>query len=529
MSIILFNLHGQSSDYQEEVHLAVNTTNILVGESLSFSAFVYSNATKNVSALSSILYIELVDESGRSVSKTKIGLRKGRGAGNMYIDPDWMSGTYRIRAYTRWMMNYESFYEQKVLILNPYSGITVGESISGDPIRFEDTMDGLTVYQPAQDVSLNIGSLEPSTLSIAITKATKLYYPNEIELNNKGVEMRSFEKLPEYRYGLVQGKISKPSGELNQLRVNMIIKGSSMQVATTKTDKYGRFWMSYNPDYCARSAEVQVYVEDDSVSQIILVNEYYENHTPLDSVYTAIDSIIAKEIIERSIHSQVQRAYEGVEKPISNDVKNYTLPSAEVYYLDDFRRFSSVRDTFIELIKYVGVSKSEGNYRMNVRCAPPDGLLSANKSPLILLDGLEVSSQDILSQSPNEIEKIEIVPEYYFVNDIAYKGVISVHTFGRKDLETRTRGLKFPIANYQPYSDDSNTILLNENHPHYESDLLWNPIYKHAGGLVILDFATSRLTGTYKISISGISNTGRAINLTRYFKVSDSVATNNSN
>lgn len=523
LSIVLLSLNAQKKDFQEEVYISLNTTNILVGETLFFSAFVYSNTSKKTSKLSSILYVELVDESGRPVHQTKIGLSDGRGSGSIYVNPAWMSSTYRIVAYTRWMMNYNSFFEQNVLVLNPYNGVIQNAPLAGNPLRnSKDLSENVDTYAPLQDISMNLGVLLPGTFSIAISKTTSLYYPNEVALENPSVELQSFEILPEYRYALVQGNVKRSSGNIDQLRVNMTIKGSSMQVATTKTDRYGRFWMSYNPDLSASAAEVLIQLEEDSVEQIRIVNEFYEKHDSMPSGNTNLDSVIIGELIERSVNSQIQRAYQKQDNLESESRNIFTQPDAKVFYLDDYKRFSSVRDTFIELIKYVGVSKSEDNYRMNVRCEETPGLISSNKSPLILLDGIKVDPEDILNQSPNDIEKIEVIPEYYFVNDVVYKGLISVHTFGRIEPDINTKGQKIPLTNYQLYSENGYALRIDNRLPLYESDIYWEPIHTHNGGQLILDFSTSRLEGTYKVSVAGISKTGKPVNLITRFRVLES-------
>ncbi|WP_370086861.1 hypothetical protein [Ekhidna sp.] len=525
-AIALFNLKGQVKDYQEEVHLSVNTTNILVGETLYFSAFIYSNTSKRLSSLSSILYLELVDESGSSVYKTKIGLREGRGAGQLYIDPAWRSNTYRIKAYTRWMKNYQSFFEQKILVLNPYMGITLNELISGNPLKnSKNIKSDIDTYGQLKNVSMDLGHLESSTLSIAVNKVERLYFPNEITLENPAVNMSTFDVLPEYRYGLVQGVVMKLLGNVDQLRVNMTIKGDFMQVSTTKTDTYGRFWMSYNPELSANESEVQIQVEGDSIQQIIILDEFYENHDPLDtSVVSILDSSSVFELVDRSVNSQIKIAYANLENDKSTNIDVFTEPYAKVYRLSDYKRFATIRDTFIELIPYVGVSKSESNYKMNVRCEIPPGMESLDKPPLILLDGLKVSPESIFNQSPNDIEKIEVIPKYYFVQDIVYKGIISIQTTSGKkksDLSSFAKSRQF--TDYQPYKASINTLKINSNLPLYDPNIYWEPIRRHNDGQLIIDFSTPRLDGLYKISITGISESGSPINLAKYFQVSKTI------
>lgn len=519
LSFILFGLNAQTNDFQEEVHLSLNTTNILVGETLHFSAFVYSNTTRQLSKLSSLLYVELIDEEGTPVHQTKIGLRTGRGAGSIPISPEWVSSTYRIVAYTKWMRNYGSFFEQKLLVVNPYTGLTNNYEISGNPSKATESHEGGESYGPLQNITMNVGSIEPATLSITVYEKPDLFFPNEISLENPPSTIDVFDILPDYKYALVQGRVKNASGNQGKKRINMTVKGESVQVATALTDEYGRFWMNYNPDIAFNNAAVQLQCEDDSV-EIEVVSEFYKEYPPLNSGSTVLDSVLLTKVVARSIHAQIQSAYLKPQKMNLSERNVYSSSKeAVVYYLDEYKRFSSVRDTFIELTIHVGAAKSEDSDNLFVRCEQPPGLTATNRSPLILLDGLRVDAKTLLDYDPNKIEKIEVVPAYYFVNDLAYKGLISVHTFGGTG-NTTPLGYTFPLSPYQPYSDKAYQVTTTENLPHYESNVFWNPIHTHRGGQLVLDFSTSRLGGNYQVSITGITKSGKPINIIRYFEVS---------
>lgn len=523
LSFLYFTVNAQNADFQEEVYVSVHSTNVLVGERLYFSAFVYSNTTKELSNLSSILYVELVDEQGKSVYQTKIGLRQGRGSGSIYINPDWLSSSYRLVAYTRWMKNYLSYWEQKILVFNPYNGIFKNDSIIGDPLINEVNEELIsTSYNSLQQVSMNLGPIERGTLSISINKTNNLYYPNAITLVEPTATMQAYQVLPEYRYGMVQGRLKK-AGELNALRLNMTMNGSGMQFATTKTDANGNFWMSYNPDTNPKNALVQLDSDEDLDYEIEFINEFYEKHPSLKSSQVKLDSKTQEALITRSVNNQILSAYQASSEDVTKTLQLFSLPSAEIYYLDDYKRFTSIRDTFIELTIYVGVSKSETNYKMNVRCdSEIPGLIDTDVPPLLLLDGLKVSAKEILDLSPNDIEKIEVVPEYYFANDLVFKGVVSVHSFKRKPLDIDFEGSMFSLAGYQPYSIEGFELELEERMPLYNHSLLWIPIHHHTGGNFSVDFATPRLAGVYEVTIRGIAENGSPINLVRRFSVSGS-------
>jgi len=315
----------------------------------------------------------------------------------------------------------------------------------------------------------------------------------------------------------VQGRVES-STENSGKRINLTIKGESFQTATTTTDEFGRFWISYNPDIATNDGVVQLHTEDSEVKVSEVFSEFYDEYSALDSGTVALDSVTITNLVSRSVNSQIQFAYQKQQKLDPEQRLVYTRDEALVYYLKDYKRFSSVRDLFIELTIYVGVSKLEESDKMFVRVEELPEVTDANLPPLILLDGLRTDSRTILNQSPNDIEKIEVIPSHYFVNDMVYRGVISVHTFGRAKSPPPPSGFTYSLANHQPYTDLGHEVTLADHLPLYESNLLWDPIYAHQGGELVLEFATSRLEGRYQAIITGITKSGKPVNITRYFQ-----------
>lgn len=512
---------GQQADYEEAIHIDLHTTNVLVGETLHFSAFVYSTASKKGSSLSSVLYVELIDEEGKSVDRLKIGIREGRAAGHFYIGPSLESGTYRIVAFTRWMMNYKGYGEQSFLVFNPYQPSENHQVISGTPLLFDSTdlkKNLLGTFTPLENASIVLNNLQPASLSISINKATPLFYPNEISLKNSSVTLSGYEVIPEYRYGLIQGTLSKKGVPQKDSRIHVTMEGASIQVATTTSDELGRFWIPYNPSIVGTQGNLQL--EDMDNVNIDLINEFYEQYPALQRSNTHLDSTSLKELIKRSIATQIQQAYQPIMRDQVKTRENFIGFDAQVYYLEDYTRFSTMRDTFIEYITNVGVSKSELDFKMIVRCELAPGQTITTYAPLILLDGIMVSAEDILRLSPNDVEKIEVLSKHFYVNDKIYKGVVSVHTLDRSNLQLSPTGINFTMAKYQSKTSQILKIEnIDERLPNYQSLIYWQPIYTHLGGDLNLDFFTSGLEGFYNVSIRGISNNGRPINLNKYIRV----------
>ena len=71
-------------------------------------------------SLSTIAYIEILDNHSKPVAQEKVDLQNGQGGGSIKIPSSIASGHYTLRAYTNWMKNYSSdfFFQKNITIIN---------------------------------------------------------------------------------------------------------------------------------------------------------------------------------------------------------------------------------------------------------------------------------------------------------------------------------------------------------------------------------------------------------------------------
>lgn len=93
---------------QEKVYLHFDNTGYFRGETMWFKAYVLRDDNGAPTNLSSVLYVELVSPGGEVIKSNKIHLEGGTGDGSFSLDSLLMSGFYEVRAYTRYMMNWDS-------------------------------------------------------------------------------------------------------------------------------------------------------------------------------------------------------------------------------------------------------------------------------------------------------------------------------------------------------------------------------------------------------------------------------------
>ena len=93
---------------QEKVYLHLDNTGYFAGETIWFKAYVV-RADKTVATdISRVLYVELVHSSGEVLKSCKVRIENGQASGCLKLDDAFLlSGFYEIRAYTRYMANWD--------------------------------------------------------------------------------------------------------------------------------------------------------------------------------------------------------------------------------------------------------------------------------------------------------------------------------------------------------------------------------------------------------------------------------------
>ena len=102
--IIAFNKYFP----QEKVYLHFDNTGYFKGETIWFKAYVVRTDKSCLSDLSHVLYVELVTPGGDVIETKKFCIKDGEADGCMKLDDKILeSGFYEVRAYTRYMTNWD--------------------------------------------------------------------------------------------------------------------------------------------------------------------------------------------------------------------------------------------------------------------------------------------------------------------------------------------------------------------------------------------------------------------------------------
>ena len=88
---------------QEKVYLHQDKPYYALGDTVWVSGYVVQAQNHNPSNLSRVLYVDLIDPNGQLKQQLKLKVEKGKAAGDFTLDTAYVSGTYRLQAYTKLM------------------------------------------------------------------------------------------------------------------------------------------------------------------------------------------------------------------------------------------------------------------------------------------------------------------------------------------------------------------------------------------------------------------------------------------
>ncbi|RYY60447.1 MAG: hypothetical protein EOO05_09885 [Chitinophagaceae bacterium] len=106
--------------FTEKVYAHLDKPAYTAGETIWFKLYTIDGSSNTPSTVSKIVYAELLNSKNEPVLQGKVEVKEGSGPGSFYIPFTVETGTYRFRAYTSWMKNFDAalYYEQDLSVVN---------------------------------------------------------------------------------------------------------------------------------------------------------------------------------------------------------------------------------------------------------------------------------------------------------------------------------------------------------------------------------------------------------------------------
>ncbi|WP_223034321.1 hypothetical protein [Hanstruepera marina] len=546
-----YNILKQS--IPEETSLLTTNSNVfLAGEYLYYKTILFNNKDAQFSNISKITYVELVGANNNRVFKHKLKVSNSFAFGDFFIPGSIRSGHYKLISYTLWSQNNlkDNYAEKDIFIINPFlsdnknvDGVNNTQNIT--QINKTDSIIHLDeVAQNFASLKLNqstFGSREKVSLQIALSANTtsintlSVRKVDSIAIINPPIKNEiQYEPakhyLPELRGEIISGYIESPNNEpVNDIAVSLSFSGKDAIYKNAVTNSKGVFHFIITGNYSNKPLAVQVQDSKRNEYSITLQDKTFNFYNQFGYSDLKLNSDLKTWIEQESVNHQIENAYFAVKADsiIPNTGNKDFYNSIEtIFNLDDYTRFKTIRETFVEIVNTASLTKQDSIFVFNV----PDLVnLDYNRDlnhiePLILVDGILIQDNlDIVNYNNSHIESISTVTGQYVYGNSLYNGIISFKTYNG---DFKIEQLPFsklveyssllPNKQYYQPNYDNNPAL--ERIPDYRKQLLWVPNINSNENTTI-SFFTSDNKGLYQIVLECILPSGETQQVFKYFTV----------
>ncbi|OGS72122.1 MAG: hypothetical protein A3F91_02940 [Flavobacteria bacterium RIFCSPLOWO2_12_FULL_35_11] len=553
---------------QEKIFVHHNTTFLLTGEYLYYKVYCMNANTNNLSDLSKIAYVELVGTDKISVFKHKLKLNNGLGQGDFLIPIKIPSGNYKLVAYTQWMKNSEhnQFFQSDISIINPFQENQSSILEKNQPVTIQNLNHNIenttnnNILSDSEgndylDINLNENSFKNREKVVLTIKSLK----NNISYGNYSISVRKIDTLqiskrptannfmslypqissnsksntsiylPELRGELITGKLFYKDAKLaaSNKKVALSIQGKQSIFKIATTNDLGVFYFNVQEEYDNPYAIIQVVNNEKNNFNIRVDGHSSINYENLDFYSFKITPETKDYILKRSVYNQIDNVYSIIKPNIIKSIDSvspFYNSTAKVYYLDDYTRFPTIKETVVEIIKEVFIKQKKEKSTFHVRLY--DQLSKSDLSTLVLVDGILIQNHnELLNLNARNVEKISVLSDEYMFDSMVFDGIISIQTF-IGDYQADPLGIyieKLPlftplvIKNY--YNQIYDNSKKSDRIPDYRSQLLWVPNFNLNKNEDSLFFYTSDNNGDYEISLEGFTKDGMPISLRKMISV----------
>ena len=519
----------------ERVYLQTDKQLYLSGELLWLKLYT-TDTDGQLLSLSKIGYVELIRDSIPEV-QIKLDIRDGAGAGWMELPVMLPTGYYRMIAYTRYMRNEgESvFFEKKIAIINPvhqndvlYADETntsfAFQSIEKNNPAFELSMDKSSYTKRDKGV-ISINGLPDENISMGISVAgidpslivntTINQWKEQFVAQSTSVMTERY--LPEYEGAIIDGvmidlETGAPAADSQVINL-LSFPGKEIQLFAGQPFTNGDVSF-YTQCVTGKQELTTAAIAPSNQKFRIDIQSPYALHSPALLPFLKPDSTWLDYLKLRNLSVQVTYAYTADSLSKIREITPCTsLFPQKQYILDDYTRFSTMEEVFIEFIAWARIRRTGEGRRFSMT---NERYANYSDNILILLDNIPVANHELMiNYNPLLVKTIDMHFGQYVFGENAFDGIIAFYTY-KNDYPGITFDKNTQVFDYEgtqpfryfyaPQYDETN---VSSPLPDFRHTLLWEPLIQSNGQKELtIPFTTSDIPGIYMITIEGIGENG---------------------
>ncbi|WP_291530207.1 hypothetical protein [Bacteroides sp. UBA939] len=536
--ISLFSVAGLQAQVTECMRIYTDKDNYLAGEELWIKVCVTDSAYHEITA-SKVAYVEISDT--RQVhAQGKIALQNGVGWGHVRFPQTMHSGTYQLTAYTRYMRNQsaDSFPKKYIAVLNAdqateednievlKDSVVMASAVpaSDKPIASTSGLStDKSVYGNRNKVTMKLpqlpGDIKELSVSVVRKDCVMPAFPAS-EYSQKGNPASGKHFIAECEGHIVTGRLVEAGADSIDARLSCVGKDIRICDGQLQPDGTYAFYTSGITDM--QDIVLTALPGGGHQGRLELVSPFAEVLPgELPKLRVAYDE---EALIERSIGAQLHHIL-PVDSTHNRSIQEqlHDFHPWISYNLDEYVRFNTVRETFIEFVLGLRVSKVED--KTIIRMLQEDIKRFSGLKALVLIDGVPIENHEtVLDYNARLLHHIHQYNGRYMFGNKLYEGIVSLITHRgslpglRLDENSQLFAYEFPQnkpAFVIPVYDSE--VQKKSRIPDFRHTLYWNPEITSATDTI--SFYTSDMKGEYMVTLQGITPTGEAIKIQSEFLV----------
>ena len=211
--------------------------------------------------------------------------------------------------------------------------------------------------------------------------------------------------------------------------------------------------------------------------------------------------------------------------PPSGPIRFYGKPDIHLI-LADYVSLPMMDEVFLELLPHVSLKKKKSSYEISI--VSRFGDIPTLLSPRLLIDGVIIKDPSLIANlDPENVEKIDVIKENYYVGRFLFSGLVNVITKAGdfSGVPFPDYMIRLPYRVTEPVfsftsPDYSSIEIRNSRVPDFRNTLYWNPAVKpDKQGNAMVSFWTSDFVSDYEINIQGITSEGNPVSIRKIIRV----------
>lgn len=531
--VCLVSVLALQAQTTEHMRIYTDKDNYLAGEDMWIKVCVTDSLYRE-SQISKVAYVEISD-THQAYAQGKIALINGVGWGRIKFPQTMHSGTYQLMGYTRYMRNRSAdcFPGKYIAVLNANqateeddiellidSTLWVSDNLPASSLR---SLTDKSVYGNRSKVTLKLSGLPDNmrdlTLSVVRKDCTLPLFPSlgSLQKANAG---SSTHLIAECEGHIVTGKLIGALNDSVDARLSCV--GKDIRIFDGQLQPDGTYTF-YTSGITNMQDVVLTALPGRGLPGRLEIVSPFAGVLPerLPELRLAYDE---EALIERSIGAQLHAILpvdSTRNQSILEQLHNFS-PSIS-YNLDEYVRFNTVREAFIEFVMGVRVSKVEDE--TIIRILQEDIKRFSSLKALVLIDGVPIENHEtVLDYNARLLHYIHQYSGRYTFGGKLYEGIVSLITHKgtlpglRLDENSQLFAYEFPQnrpAFMTPAYDSEEQ--LTSRIPDFRHTLYWNPDITSTTDAV--SFYTSDMKGTYVVTLQGITDKGEPVKIQGEFVV----------